>query len=126
MPKIDNRRIILPDVEMYGGSTDYWEICLYDNGGAMSYEDAQELSFSLVVKDYGYIHRESGSTYTTITKSGTVIRNYDGTASVKFQFSKNDTINIYGKYTYQIIAESQELGFRSSAQGTLFITKSID
>ena len=127
MPKIDYRRIILPDIEMYGGNTDLWEIPLYHSDDQrMTYESATHCTFTLVIKDYGYTHRTNGATYFTLTKPGTIIRDDDELALLTFQFEKAETFAKFGKFTYQVIAESSEFGFRNVAQGNLFITKAID
>lgn len=128
MSKIDYARDILPDIEMYGGSTDLWEIPLYRESGArMTYIDAQSCTFTLVIKDYGYTHRTNGSTYFVLEKSGTVLYDDDLVSGlVSFRFTKSDTFGRYGKFIYQVIAESGDGSLRNIAQGSLFITKAID
>lgn len=128
MSKIDFRRTILPDIEMYGGSTDMWEIPLYKNDNTrMLYDDAEKCTFTLVIKDYGYVHRTNGSTYFSLTKPGQIIHDDDESLAVLlFQFAKADTFSRYGKFTYEVIAEGAGGAFRNSAQGNLYITKSID
>lgn len=129
MPKIDFHRTILPDIEMYGGNTDVWELPLYSSDGVrMLYSDAEHCMFTLVVKDYGYNHRSNGSTYLSLVKPGQIVHDYDDRdlAILRFQFSKADTFTRYGKFTYEVIADVASGGFRNSAQGNLYITKSID
>ena len=127
MPKIDYRREILPDIEMYGGNTDQWEIDLYDGDGKrMTYEGALHFTFSLVIKDYGYTHRQNGMNYFTLVKSGNVTHDQQMNALLNFKFDKEDTLERYGKFTYQVIVEDNVYGLRNVAQGNLFITKAID
>lgn len=128
MSKIDFRRTILPDIEMYGGSTDVWEIPLYSGDGQrMKYNDAVKCTFTLVIKDYGYVHRPNGATYFSLTKPGSVIHDDDDALGLlRFQFAKSDTFSRYGKFTYEVIAEGANGSYRNSAQGNLYITKSID
>ena len=128
MSKIDFRRTILPDIEMYGGSTDVWEIPLYiSDNTRMTYKDAEKCTFTLVIKDYGYVHRSNGTTYFSLTMPGQLVRDVDDVSAIlRFQFSKADTLSRYGKFTYEVIAEGAMGMFRNAAQGNLYITKSID
>lgn len=129
MSKIDFRRTILPDIEMYGGSTDVWEIPLYvGDNSRMKYDDAINCTFTLIIKDYGYVHRSNGSTYFSLTKPGQIIHDdeKDDLAILRFQFAKAETLSRYGKFTYEVIAEGANGAFRNAAQGNLYITKSID
>ena len=127
MPKIDYRREILPDIEMYGGNTDQWEIQLFRSSGEkMSYTDALHCTFTLVIKDYGYTHRTNGTSYFTLIKPGFVTYDGDGNAILNFIFTVDETFERYGKYTYQVIAENTNYEIRNVAQGNLFITKAID
>ena len=64
--------------------------------------------------------------YFTLTKEGFITRDPDGNAILNFKFAINDTLQCYGKYTYQVIAVDQGSGVRNVAQGNLFITKAID
>lgn len=127
MPKIDYRRTILPDIEMYGGNTDQWEIPLYRSGGQrLSYDDALHCTFTLVIKDYGYTHRTNGMNYFTLVKSGYVTHDTQNNAILNFDFTTSETFQRYGKYIYQVIAEDTTYDVRNVAQGNLFITKAID
>lgn len=127
MPKIDYRREILPDIEMYGGNTDQWEINLYrSNGQRLNYVSALHCTFTLVIKDYGYTHRPNGMNYFTLIKSGYVTHDTEMNAILNFDFKTEETFGRYGKYTYQVIAEDNTYEVRNVAQGNLFITKAID
>lgn len=128
MSKIDYRRDILPDIEMYGGATDLWEIPLYHGDGTrISHDESRNATYKLVIKDYGYTHRSNGTTYFVLTKIGSVIYDDDGvSALLTFRFTKSETFTRYGKFTYQVIAESNDGTFRNIAQGNLYITKAID
>lgn len=128
MDKMDFKRNILPDIEMYGGDTDRWEIPLYFNENRrMLYSEMSNYTFTLTIKDYGYTHRPNGSNYFTLIKQGSISMDDDGSSAVlTFQLAKNDTIIRDGKFTYQITAETTDGQFRNSAQGELLIIKSID
>ena len=127
MPRIDYRRQILPDIEMYGGNTDQWEIPLFrSRDERLSYEDALHCTFTLVIKDFGYCHRTNGMSYFTLIKPGYVTHDPDGGGIANFDFTTSETFGRYGKYTYQVIAEDTTYAVRVVAQGNLFITKAID
>ncbi len=126
MAKIDYQRYTLPDVEMYAGNTDVWEFPLYNsNMIPYMYRDMNGYAFRLIVDSYGYVRRQqSGLSQTSLVKPGTLVKADDGTAFVRFEFTKAETNLKFGKYTYQIEAEGYEKYF--SAQGSLYIVKNIN
>lgn len=126
MAKIDYQRFTLPDIEMYAGNTDTWAVPLYDvSMRRYAYDEVSGYTFKLIIKDYGYTHRPNGSTYFTLVKVGTLNIEDDGvSAYVHFDFLKEDTLDRYGKYTYQI--EASGAGQYFTAQGNLYITKNIN
>ena len=126
MAKIDYERYTLPDIEMYAGNTDVWEFALYDfKGIRMKCEDAVLFEYQLVIKDYGYTHRQNGATYFSLTKPGeVVIDDEDEFANAQFVFAKEDTVDRFGKFTYQIEAFAD--GNYYTAQGNLYILKNIN
>ena len=125
MAKIDYSRYTLPDIEMYGGSTDAWNVELYwPDMRRHQYEDLKSYTFKLIIKDYGYTHRENGTTLFELEKTGTIAHEDNGDAFVDFKFEKADTFNRRGKFVYQIEASWKDNYY--VAQGNLFITKNID
>ena len=129
MAKIDYRINILPDVEMYGGNTDTWELVLIkENGNQYTYEELKDSSgiFLLTIKDYGYQHRPNGSVYHSLQKTGILGRDDDMVGAVcRFKFIPEDTLTWMGKYTYQVeLIVGEEL--RHAAQGNLIIRKNIN
>lgn len=116
---------VLPDIEMYAGDTDIWEFQINDEHmRPLSYDDVKYFEFKLVIKDFGYAHRPSGM-YFTITKTGECAEEEGtGFGLARFTFSKNDTLDRYGKYLYRM--EVTGNGLITSAQGNLYITRNID
>lgn len=126
MAKIDYQKYTLPDIEMYAGNTDSWDVPLYDSDmRRYQYNDVSGYTYKLIIKDFGYTHRSNGSTYFTLIKTGTLNTDDDGvSAQVHFDFEKADTNTRFGKFTYQI--EASGAGKYFSAQGSLYITKNIN
>lgn len=126
MAKIDYEKYTLPDIEMYAGNTDTWDIPLYDQDmKPCRYEDLDGYACKLVIKDYGFTHRTNGSTYFTLVKNGEINLAEDGVgAFISFKFTKADTNGKFGKYIYQIEVEGSNS--YSSAQGNLYIIKNIN
>lgn len=126
MAKADYTRYILPDIEMYAGNTDTWDVQLFTpNMRQFDFSELEGYTYRLIIKDYGYTHRSNGPTYFTLVKTGTLIRDDNGVGAVAhFEFTKADTNDRYGKYTYQIEIEGR--GEYASAQGNLFIFKNIN
>lgn len=125
MSKVDYQKWALPDIEMYAGSTDIWDFYLYDlHMQEFKYDEVENYNYRLVIKDYGYTHRSNGTTYFTLTKTGTLRSGLDNAAVARFTFDKEDTFERYGKYTYQVEAYAADKYF--SAQGNLFIVKNIN
>lgn len=129
MAKIDYRIRILPDVEMYGGNTDTWELVLTkEDGSQYTYEELKDsnCSFILTIKDYGYQHRPNGGTYLSLQKTGVLGIDDDMTGAVcRFSFTPSDTLAWMGKFTYQIELIQGDL-VRFAAQGNLIIRKNIN
>lgn len=127
MAKIDNKIIILPDIEMYGGNTDIWEVQLMKaNGKPYTYDELDTLSYELklVVTDYGYQYRPGGSAYTVFAIDGELGVDDDMSSAVaRFQFEQSDTLSLHGKYLYQISMETNDTYV--TAQGTLMIRGNI-
>ena len=126
MAKINYQKYALPDIEMYAGNTDSWDFPLYDaDMRRYLYTDVNAYTYRLIIKDFGYTHRDNGTTYFTLIKTGTLNVDDDGvSAIVHFEFEKEDTNARYGKFTYQM--EASGVGKFFSAQGNLFITKNIN
>ena len=129
MAKIDYRINILPDVEMYGGNTDTWELILIkENGDQYTYEELKDSSsrFLLTIKDFGYQYRPNGGVYHSLQKTGVLGTDDDQIGALcRFTFAPNDTLTWYGKFTYQVELIHGDI-IRHAAQGNLIIKKNIN
>ena len=129
MAKIDYRINILPDVEMYGGNTDTWELVLInERGDQYTYEELKDTTcrFLLTIKDYGYQHRPNGGVYHSLQKTGVLGVDDDLVGALcRFSFSPSDTLSWMGKYTYQVELIQGDI-VRHAAQGNLIIRKNIN
>lgn len=129
MAKIDYRINILPDVEMYGGNTDTWELVLIkENGDQYTFEELKDTDcqFLLTIKDYGYQHRPNGGTYRSLQKYGVLGIDDDLVGAVsRFLFTPQDTLAWMGKFTYQVELIQGDI-IRHAAQGNLIIRKNIN
>ena len=118
--------MVLPYIEMYGGNSDVWEIPVYGSDNTrLPYADATLCTFKLTIKDYGYSHRPNGTCDVSIVKTGELL-NEDGNALIMFQFAPSDTMEVSGKFIYQISAEGPAVSDRNVAQGELCIVRAID
>lgn len=129
MAKIDYRINILPDVEMYGGNTDIWELVLIkETGEQYTYEELKDSDgiFLLTIKDYTYQHRPNGGVYHTLQKNGVLGVDDDLVGAVcRFSFAPEDTLSWMGKFTYQVeLIHGADI--RRAAQGNLIIRKNIN
>jgi len=129
MAKIDYRINILPDVEMYGGNTDTWELVLIkENGDQYTYDELKDTQsvFLLTIKDYAYQHRPNGGVYHTLQKQGVLGVDDDLVGAVcRFSFAPEDTLAWMGKYTFQVeLIHGTDI--RHAAQGNLIIRKNIN
>lgn len=128
MAKIDESIEILPDIEMYGGNNDTWVIRLYKpDKQRWTYSELQNKRcyFTLIIKENAYVHRNSDDSSFTLTKTGALQTDDDGSsATAVFMFNTSDTSSAFGKYIYQV--EMICAGVKQVAQGTLFIRKNIN
>lgn len=129
MAKIDYRIHILPDVEMYGGNTDTWELVLInENGDQYTYDELKDgrCTFLLTIKEYGYQHRPNGGVYYSLQKTGVLGTDDDMVGAVcRFTFAPGDTLTWMGKFTYQVELIQGNV-IRHAAQGNLIIRKNIN
>lgn len=129
MAKIDNRVMILPDVEMYGGNTDTWEVALINSyGRPYKYSEIQDINYTakLVVAKYGISGLTGSYGETEFTIDGELRAGDDGVSAVMvFHFEHNYTAELSGKYVYQVTIYKNTTTY-ASAQGTLMIRHRLD
>lgn len=128
MDKLEFPAHKLPDIEMYGGDTVPWEISLVRDDGTECLSSAAEdctctLTFSPFKVTTGLGGR-AAAVAPLLTKTGTVKETLDGSATVVFGFEASDTVNLRGKFLYQIeVAHNTDLRV---AQGHVYIKQNIN
>lgn len=117
---------VLPDIEMYGGDTEPWNVILiHEDGRNYLYTETSGYTATLTIMQYMYSVGlgVNGGTY-VIQKTGTIQRYDTQDAAVVFSFGTADTKNLAGKYTYQI--EMTKGTDKRIGQGNLFIKNNIN
>lgn len=118
----------LPDIEMYGGDTLPWIISLIqDDGRTLSFDTASQCAITLsltplkTATGYGGY---AGMVAPIFTKTAKITEAMNGEAAVIFEFEKNDTIGLRGKFVYQVeVRREDDLRL---CQGTLYIKQNIN
>lgn len=128
MDKVEFPAYKLPDIEMYGGDTVPWEITLTrEDGTKYAFETAAECTCTLTFTPFKVTTGLGGrakAVMPSLTKTGEVKEALDGTATVVFNFAKDDTIGLRGKFLYQIeIAHDTDLRV---AQGHIYIKQNTN
>ena len=118
----------LPDIEMYGGDTNAWEITIMQDSGttmtpAMISECEIVLSLIPFKVSFGVT---SGSVASTpiLTKTGTLVISPVDDPVFRFEFSENDTKQLRGKFIYQIEVRHED-DIRL-CQGNMYIKQNIN
>lgn len=118
----------MQDVNMYAGETIPWTVSVkHDNGSATAYTDMQNVTATLTFIPYAVTYGTSDyaiATAPVLTIDGDIQSDDDGSCLVVFEFSKNDTINMRGKYIYQI--EIEDAGAVCINQGYVTIRQNIN
>lgn len=120
MAKYEYPAGVLPDIEMYGGDTTMWKIPLRrPSGGSYATDSLEGYYCALTITPFSMAQN--------VTMEPVIIKNSEieddgmGGAMVVFEFEISDTINMSGKYVYQIELYSEEQS--RVAQGYLYIKK---
>ena len=117
----------LPDIEMYGGDTLPWEVTLVrEDGSPFSFEAASECSAKLTLvplKATVGIGNNANTLTPVLSKNGVFRETLSNGSIVLFEFTKNDTKLLRGKYLYQIeITRDNDLRV---CQGHIYIKQNI-
>lgn len=118
----------LPDITIYGGDTTPWSVTLFqqndqDYPSASLDGSTARLTFIPYAVSMG-IGTQANSIPPVLTLTASVEGYADGSGTVLFMPSKADTINLRGKYTYQIeIINGDNLRVK---QGTVTIKQNIN
>lgn len=106
----------LPEITVYAGDNTPWEIEVTNADGSLTQQ-----SINCELNVVSLIDADDEDTTTVLTKTITLTLDTDGVLKGMFEFSSSDTLNLYGKYVYQI----DVLGTGNSriSQGFLTIIK---
>lgn len=104
----------LPDITIYGGDTTPWSIVIVKQSGIpYPYDMLSGSTARLTLTPYALsigLGADAEAIAPVLTKTGTVTRDPRGAGTVLFTMAKGDTLNLRGKYIYQIeIAKGDEL-----------------
>ncbi len=120
MGKYDNAVGVLPDLEMIGGDTTAWKISLnHLAGDAYAYNELSTYSGVLTITPFSIA--QGVRTTPVVTKTASVQRGLSQEATLTFEFEASDTMNLAGKYIYQIELGDEDYG--RVGQGTLLIRR---
>lgn len=112
--------MVLPDIEMYGGDTQPWEISIiHENGVLYTVTEATGYSSEMTITPFS-VSAYNASVSPVLTKSGRISVGSDDNAIFMFEFDKSDTIHLRGKYIYQIAFSNEDTKLRVG-QGKLII-----
>ena len=98
--------IVLPYIEMYGGDTVPWEVTLVrENGEKYRMDSARDFTCVLTISPINSISGLGGSSLVStplLKKTATIKEALDGSATAIFDFTTDDTLQLRGKFIYQI------------------------
>lgn len=102
----ENGNFKLPDITMYGGDTTPWYISIMKQDGTpYPFGSLTGSSAKLFLSPYALsvgIGNDAQAAEPVLTKSGTVTGDPDGNGTILFTMERADTIDLRGKYLYQI------------------------
>ncbi len=124
---------VLPSIEMYGGDTTPWEITLArKDGSKVSYYGTGEscqavMKFAPLNNISMFGHSPVLTPVLTKTAAMSMDESNGGTIAT-FSFNTDDTINLWGKYVYQIDIAWPDEGATGKRvyQGALTIVQNVD
>lgn len=97
---------VLPYIEMYGGDTVPWEVTLVrEDGQKYLIDSAQNFTCVLTVSPINSISGLGGSSLVSapiLKKTAEIKEAFDGSATAIFDFLAADTLQLRGKFIYQI------------------------
>lgn len=97
----------LPDIDMYGGDTTPWDIVMvYEDGTNFVMNAGTDCRCTLTLSPFGIktlVPNPSNSTSIIWSHQGTINNNTTTSGfTVRFDFNPEDTINLRGKFLYQV------------------------
>ena len=110
----------LPEISFIGGETHDFRFSLFTDTGKTFNASGIKATFSIVSS----INR---SGQPILSKDMTVIANDDGIENIiTVTLQSNETVNLYGKYIYQITLQDMSGDIEIPSQGILGIINNID
>jgi len=110
---------VLPDWEFVGGVTQEYDFTLRSENGY--FYDIPGATASLAVAPF--VNPKDA----VIVKQGFIIANSSGVNCVAhFSLDKNDTVNLHGKFIYQISVKNIDGTMAPPMRGRMYITENID
>ena len=118
----------LPYIEMYGGDTVPWEVTLMrENGEKYTIDTAKDFTCVLTISPINSISGLGGSALIQtpiVQKTARIKEALDGSATAIFEFLTSDTLQLRGKFIYQIdVLYGEDM---RTGQGHLFIKQNIN
>lgn len=103
----DNKVQVLPYVEIYGGETTPWVVTLINEDGSIrALESIEGYSCCLSIIPFAVVVGSGSNSVKyppVLTKKGTItLSSTTGEITIMIPFASEDTINLRGKYIYQI------------------------
>lgn len=119
---------ILPNIEMYGGSTDKWRVVpLTENNAKIPYIYIGGCIVTLTIAPFKAstgLGRNANSFAPVLEKAGKVERLSDDSGAIIFDFQENDTKSLRGKFIYQIEIKNQKNV--QICQGHIYIRQNVN
>lgn len=113
------KRETLPDWEFVGGVTQEYDFTLRAENGY--YYDIPGATASLAIAPF------ANQQAAVVVKSGAIIANAAGANCIAhFLLDKNDTVNLHGKFIYQITVKNTDGTIAPPMRGRMFIIENID
>ena len=109
----------LPAIDFVGGEQQDYKFYIYDRNQEAF--DLTGYTAEFAVQSYT---NKNGTTL--IRKSMTIATSYGMPVLLTVSLTKSDTVNLYGKYIYQITIKDSEGKPLIPSQGTMYITNNID
>lgn len=121
----ENKYNRLPDFDMYGGDSSTWVVELFDtNNKPHQMDPTGTYTYTLSLLPYAVL-TGTGDGSPVLIKDGSLSEDMDnGVPKALFSFQSNETINLRGKYVYQI--EVDYPGGKKIGQGNVFIRQNIN
>lgn len=118
----------LPDITIYGGDTAPWNVSvIQQNGNIFPYASLTGAEAMLTLTPYAVsmgLNDNSSTVEPVLSTLGTIEEDEESGARIVFSLTYGDTVNLRGKYIYQV--EITKDGGRRVLQGFVTIKQNIN